>query len=65
MDFGGFDSSIMLYLRGGILVSIRNFPESSSQAMLVGVILVGKLGVIQFHSEVLVYYIIALNYFML
>ena len=36
VDFGGFDSSIMLCLRGGILMSIGNFPESLSQAMLVG-----------------------------
>ena len=36
VDFGGFDSSIMLFVRGGILMSIVNFPESLSQAMLVG-----------------------------
>ena len=45
MGFGGFDSSIVLILRGGILMSIGNFPESLSQAMLVGIMLVGKLGV--------------------
>ena len=44
MDFRGFDSSISLILRGGILVSIGNFPESSSPAMLVGLMLVGGLG---------------------
>ena len=34
MDFGGFDSSIMLFVRGGILMSIGDFPEDLSQAML-------------------------------
>ena len=36
MDFGGFDSSIILTLRGGIPRPIGDFPESLSQAMLVG-----------------------------
>ena len=45
MDFRGFDSSIILILRGGILMSIGDFPESLSQAILVGVMLVGRLGV--------------------
>ena len=45
VDFRGFDSIIILILRGGILTSIGNFPESLSQAVLVGVILVGGLGV--------------------
>ena len=45
MGFGGFDSSIMLCLRGGILISMGDFLESLSQAMLVGVMLVGRLGV--------------------
>ena len=44
VDFGGFDSSIILFSRGGILMSIGDFPESLSQAMLVGVMLVGRLG---------------------
>ena len=44
MDFRGFDSNIILILRGGILMSIRHFPESSSQAILVGILLVGRLG---------------------
>ena len=39
MDFRGFDSSIILILRGGILMSIGNFPESLSQAILAGQIL--------------------------
>ena len=46
MDFGGFDSSIILSLRGGILMSIGDFPECLSQAILVRIILVGKSGVI-------------------
>ena len=45
MDFGGFDSSIILMLRGGLLMSIGNFLESLSQAILVGIMLVGRLGV--------------------
>ena len=32
-------------LRGGILISIGNSPEMLSQAILVGIILVGRLGV--------------------
>ena len=36
----------MLTLRGGIPRPMRIFPESLSQAMFVGVMLVGRLGVI-------------------
>ena len=46
MDFRGFDSSIILIIRGGILMSIGGFPESLSQAILVGIMLVGRLGVV-------------------
>ena len=45
VDLGGFDSSIMSFFRGWILMSIGIFPESLSQAMLVGVMLVGRSGV--------------------
>ena len=45
VDFRGFDSSQISSLRGGILMSIGNSPESLSPAMLVGVMLVGGLGV--------------------
>ena len=45
VDFRGFDSSIILIQRGGILMSIGNFLESLSQAMLVEIMLVGRLGV--------------------
>ena len=45
MDFRGFDSSIILIIRGGTLMSIGDFPEDLSQAMLVGIMLVGRLGV--------------------
>ena len=45
MDFRGFDSSIILIMRGGILMSMGNFPESLGQAMLVGIMLIGRLGV--------------------
>ena len=45
LDFKGFDSSRILILRGGILMSVGNFPESLSQGILAGVILVRRLGV--------------------
>ena len=44
VDFRGFDSSIILIQRGGIPRPIGNFPESLSQAILVGIMLVGRLG---------------------
>ena len=46
VGFRGFDSSIILNLMGGIPMSIGDFPESLSQAMLVGMMLVGRLGVL-------------------
>ena len=46
MDFRGFDSSIILILRGGIPRPIGDFPQSLSQAVLVGEMLVGGLGVL-------------------
>ena len=45
MDFGGFDSNTILILRGGIFMSIGDSPESLSQHILVGIILLGRLGV--------------------
>ena len=36
VDFEGYDSSIILILRGGIPRPIGDFPESLSQAMLAG-----------------------------
>ena len=45
MDFIGFYSSIIIILRGGILTSIVDFLESLSQAILEGIMLVGRLGV--------------------
>ena len=44
MDFRGFDSSIILMLRGGILMSKGDFLESLSQAIFAGIMLVGRLG---------------------
>ena len=41
MDFRGFDSKVILIVRGGILMSIGNFPEMLSQQILAEVILVG------------------------
>ena len=46
LDFRGLDSSRILILRGGILMSIGNFPEIVSQPVLAGMILVGRLGVL-------------------
>ena len=45
VDFRGLDLSIILISRGGILMSIGDFPQSLSRAMLVGTMLVGVLGV--------------------
>ena len=45
VDFRGLDSSIILISRGGILMSIGNLEEGLGQAMLVGTMLVGRLGV--------------------
>ena len=44
-DFRGFDSSIILTLRGGIPRPMGNLQEGLSQAILVGIILVERLGV--------------------
>ena len=43
VGFKGFDSSIILIERGGILRFIGDFLESLTQAMLVGTMLVGRL----------------------
>ena len=45
LDFRGFDLSRILISRGGIPRPIRKLPESLSQAILAGMILVGRLGV--------------------
>ena len=45
MDFRGFDSSVILILRGGIPRPIGDSPENLNQAMLVGVMLAGRLSV--------------------
>ena len=52
LDFRGFDSSRILIPRGGILTSIGNFPEILNQAILVGIILAGRLGVHVCFAEV-------------
>ena len=44
-DFRGLDSSVILILRGGIPRPIGDSPEDLSQAMFVGIMLVGRLGV--------------------
>ena len=45
VDFGRFDSTAILNLRGEIPRPIGDFPETLCQAMLVGIMLVGRLGV--------------------
>ena len=55
VDFRGFDSSTILKLRGGIPRPMGDLPESLSQAILEGIMLVGRLGVlvrfVQAHGE--------------
>ena len=51
LDFGGFDSIIILSLRGVILRSIGNSPENLSQQILVGITLVGRLGALVTHRK--------------
>ena len=46
VDFRGFDSSIMLIVSGGIPRPIADFPKGLTQAMLVGTMLVGRLGAV-------------------
>ena len=43
--FRGSDSSIILTVRGGFVMSVGDFPESLSQQLLVGIMLVGRFGV--------------------
>ena len=47
LDFRGFDSSILLILRVGILMSIGDFPEMLSHKVLVGRLRVVPVGHIQ------------------
>ena len=42
LDFRVFDSSIILVVRGGIIIPIGNFAESLRQAILAGIILVHR-----------------------
>ena len=51
LDFRGFDSSMILILRGGLLMSIGNSLEILSQPILVGILLVGRLGVPTLHPQ--------------
>ena len=44
LDFRGFDPSRILLLRGGIPMPTGNLPESLSQRLLAGIILVERLG---------------------
>ena len=45
VGFREFDSSTILIYRGGIPRHLGDFPESLSPAMLLGTMLVGRLGV--------------------
>ena len=45
LDFRGFDSNRILISRCGILMSTGNSVEILSQGILVGIVLVGRLGV--------------------
>ena len=45
LDFRGFDSSIIFMLRVGFLMPAGHFPKLLSQQILLGIILVGRLGV--------------------
>ena len=45
-DFRGFDSSTILILKGEIPRPKGNFPESLTQASLVGIMLIERLGVL-------------------
>ena len=45
LDFRGFDSSMVLTSRGGILMATGTFPEMPSQAILAGIISAGRLSV--------------------
>ena len=53
MDFRGFDSNIILIERSGTPNPIGNLTESLSQAILVGVMSVGRLGVVGVHTGML------------
>ena len=58
MDFRGFDSSIILILRGEIPGPIGDFPGTfSSQAILVGIMLVG----VTWHKSLHVWHLISLH----
>ena len=46
VHFRGFDPNTILVLRGEIRRPIGDLPESLTQAMLVGIMLVGRLGVV-------------------
>ena len=53
VDFRGFDSSRVLMLKVGILMFIGDLPETSSQRIVAGIILVGRLGALVWIRRVL------------
>ena len=62
VDFGGCDASTVLISTGGILMSIGDFPESLSRAMLVGTMSVGGLCVYHFRRCV-VHRVLCISHF--
>ena len=44
-SFRGFDASVILILRGGILTSIGSFLQMLSQRISIGIVLAARLGV--------------------
>ena len=52
MDFRGSDSSTILIVKGWYSQAHREFPEILSQAILVGIMLVGRVGVCLFQAGV-------------
>ena len=65
VDFRRFDSSIILSLMGGIPRSIGDFPESLSQAILVGTMLVGRLCVLPLLSSLSLLSLLSLLFLLL
>ena len=55
-DLGGFDSGRILSLRGAILMHMGDFPEGLSQQILAGMILLGRLGVLEIEQRIAAFF---------
>ena len=55
LDFGVFDASRILSIRGGTPRPTGTFPDSLRQAILGGRILVGRLGVLYIYIYIYIY----------